>query len=640
MPFDEPSARPASSEGPARRRAATLLARVAHGHRLGIRARFAIAVATGIVLVAAVGWAGAGALGSSRASLTHIYRDNVLTTQEISHLGNRLDDAEEAVLYGLVTVTPGQQQATLNTLTTSILPDIAVSLANVTRLVEDSAAQTRLVHELASDWAEFTRQFTTLRFGGRSLAARSAEALTLRTTLDETTADAHLLAESEARDAAHTYARASASYRADLSRIVVLSAACLLAAGLLALWLMHGLLPRMLAYSRFAHRMAEGDYGGTINADGADEIAQLGKTLSEVADRHRETEEYDRTQGEFDNALQLTSDEHAAQDLLRRHLERTIPGATTVTVLNRNNSADRLEAVTVLDPESPLRDALVDAVPASCLAVRSAAVHSEVEGEDPLVSCELCGGLPGRSKCTPLLVSGEVIGSVLISHTAALDRQAKRRVAESVRQAAPVVANLRNLSIAQARAATDVLTGLPNRRALDDTIKRMVAQASRAQLPLSALMLDLDHFKAANDELGHAKGDEILAAFGALLGSSLRDSDFAARYGGEEFMVLLPATGTAGALVIAEKLRAAVADLHIPNIDRAITTSVGVAALPDHAIEAEGLARAADRALYLAKTNGRNRVEVAAENAGQSSAAPGEEPADAAFDELLRSSNR
>jgi diguanylate cyclase (GGDEF)-like protein len=232
-----------------------------------------------------------------------------------------------------------------------------------------------------------------------------------------------------------------------------------------------------------------------------------------------------------------------------------------------------------------------------------------------------------------------VIGSVLITHAAALDRQARRRVAESVRQAAPVVANLRNLSIAQARAATDVLTGLPNRRALDDTIKRMVAQASRAQLPLSALMLDLDRFKAANDELGHAKGDEILAAFGALLGASLRESDFAARYGGEEFMVLLPATGTAGALVIAEKLRAAVADLHIPNIDRAITTSVGVAVLPDHAIEAEGLTRAADRALYLAKTNGRNRIEVAAENPSHRLAAPGDAPADGAFDELLRPSN-
>jgi diguanylate cyclase (GGDEF)-like protein len=636
MAIDQASGGPASSRGPARRRAARLLARAAHGHRLGIRARFAIAVATGLVLVAAVGLAGAHALGTTRASLRHIYEDNVLTAQRISQLGNRLDNAEEAVLYGLVTVTPGQQQETFDTLTTSDLPGIAVALADVTRLVSDSPAQTRLVHELGTDWAEFTRQFTTLRFGDRSLAARSAEAQILRTALDETTADVHRLDQDESLDAARTYSRASASYRTDASRIVVLALACLLAAALLALWLMHGLLPRVLAYSKFARRMVEGDYNGTINADGADEIAQLGQTLSEVAQRHRETEGYERTQGEFDNALQLTSDEHTAQDLLRRHLERTIPAAT-VTVLNRNHSADRLEAVTLLAPESPLRDALAHAVPDSCLAVRGAAVHSEAWGEQPLASCELCGGLPGRSTCTPLLVSGEVIGSVLIRHPAALDRQARRRVAESVRQAAPVVANLRNLAIAQARAATDVLTGLPNRRTLDDTIKRMVAQASRAQSPLAAVMLDLDHFKAANDELGHAKGDEILAAFGALLSASLRDSDFAARYGGEEFMVLLPSTGTAGALVIAEKLRAAVEALRIPTIDRTITTSVGIAALPDDAIDADGLARAADRALYLAKTNGRNRIEVAAHEARRT-VPPGEGPPDSALDELLRGS--
>ena len=614
------------------------LARAAHGHRLGIRARFAIAVATGMVLVATVGWAGASALGSARASLTHIYADNILTTERISHLGNRLDDAEEAVLYGLVTVTPGQQRATYNELTTSILPDIAVGLSDVTRLVSDSAAQTRLAHRLASDWARFTRQFTTLRFGDRSLAARSAEAATLRTTLDAATGDAHLLAQTETLDAAHTYSRARASYSAALSRIVVLGVLCLLAAALLALWLMHSLLPRLLAYARFARRMVEGDYGGAINADGADEIAQLGRTLSEVAQHHQESDWYDRTQGEFDDALQLTTGEHAAQDLLRRHLERTIPGAT-VTVLGRNNSADRLEAVAGLAAESPLRDALAQATPDSCLAVRSAAVHTQAaEGNEPLVSCELCGGLPGYSKCTPLLVSGEVIGSVLVSKAAAFERQAKRRVSESVRQAAPVVANLRNLSIAQARAATDALTGLPNRRNLDDTIKRMVAQSSRAKGELAALMLDLDHFKAVNDELGHAKGDEILAAFGTLLAASVRESDFAARYGGEEFMVLLPGTGTAGAVVIAEKLRAAVADLRIPYIDRVITTSIGVAVLPDHAIDAEELARAADRALYLAKTNGRNRIEVAVESDSLRRHPAGEMPADGAFDELLRGS--
>jgi diguanylate cyclase (GGDEF)-like protein len=211
----------------------------------------------------------------------------------------------------------------------------------------------------------------------------------------------------------------------------------------------------------------------------------------------------------------------------------------------------------------------------------------------------------------PLLVGGEVIGAVLTSHADPLHEEETRRLRESVRQAAPVVANLRNLAISQMRAATDALTGLPNRRALDFTLKRMVAQASRTRLPVAALMVDIDHFKQINDQLGHSKGDEILAAVGALLEDTLRASDFAARYGGEEFLVLLPATDTAGALALAEKIRDA---LHRPlatGVDRTVTASIGVAVVPDHALDAEGLVRAADRALYRAKTKGRDRIEAA-----------------------------
>ena len=139
----------------------------------------------------------------------------------------------------------------------------------------------------------------------------------------------------------------------------------------------------------------------------------------------------------------------------------------------------------------------------------------------------------------------------------------------------------------------------------------MVAQASRATLDLAALMIDLDHFKHVNDQLGHAKGDEILAAFGTQLQDLLRESDFAARYGGEEFLVLLPSTGAGGAAAIAEKIRLATRALHTPGVDRKLTISIGIAVLPDHAVDADGLERAADRALYLAKTNGRDRIELA-----------------------------
>ena len=96
-------------------------------------------------------------------------------------------------------------------------------------------------------------------------------------------------------------------------------------------------------------------------------------------------------------------------------------------------------------------------------------------------------------------------------------------------QAVTVLANLRNLAIAEVRAATDALTGLPNTRAVQDTIKSLVAQASRDGLDLSAALLDLDHFKRINDAYGHSRGDEVLAAVAMVLRSSVRESDFVGR---------------------------------------------------------------------------------------------------------------
>jgi diguanylate cyclase (GGDEF)-like protein len=208
-------------------------------------------------------------------------------------------------------------------------------------------------------------------------------------------------------------------------------------------------------------------------------------------------------------------------------------------------------------------------------------------------------------------VSGEVIGSVLTSQQQELDERHRRHLREAVGQAAPVLANLRNLAIAQLRASTDALTGLPNQRAVQDTLKRMVAQAARTISPLAALLLDLDHFKQVNDLHGHDRGDEVLAAVGVALRNVVRDSDFVGRYGGEEFLVLLPATDVDGAVQLGEALRHAIAGITLAGFDHPITASVGVALLPQDGGDAVTLFRSADRALYAAKRNGRNRLELA-----------------------------
>jgi diguanylate cyclase (GGDEF)-like protein len=199
---------------------------------------------------------------------------------------------------------------------------------------------------------------------------------------------------------------------------------------------------------------------------------------------------------------------------------------------------------------------------------------------------------------------------VLVAHTDAPDQRSGERIREAVRQGAPVLGNLRNLAIAELRAATDRLTGLPNQRAVQDTLKRMVAQASRTITPLSAVLIDLDHFKQINDLHGHDRGDEVLAAVGVVMRNAVRESDFIGRYGGEEFLLLLPDTDTDGALQVAEAVRVAISAIQIPHIDQRITASAGIATLPRDAGDSVTLFRAADRALYAAKNDGRDRIHA------------------------------
>jgi diguanylate cyclase (GGDEF)-like protein len=324
---------------------------------------------------------------------------------------------------------------------------------------------------------------------------------------------------------------------------------------------------------------------------------------------HR-TLEPGEAQAEFVETLQIADDEDEAHQLLKRHLERIL-APTTAVVLNRNNSADRLEAATPLPRGSPLAETLRGAKPRSCLAARSGRTHREGSGRPALLSCPVCAPCPGASSCVPLMVGGEVIGSVLLIRPAPYNQADEERIRESVGQAAPVLANLRNLAIAEIRAATDGLTGLPNKRAATDALKRMFAQAATAGAPLAFLLLDLDHFKQVNDQRGHPVGDQILANVGAVLRSALRPQDFAGRNGGEEFAVLLPDTEIHAALGIAERIRAAVAEISLPGTDAAVTASIGVAGFPDHATTPDRLERLADAALYLAKRQGRNRVELA-----------------------------
>jgi diguanylate cyclase (GGDEF)-like protein len=164
----------------------------------------------------------------------------------------------------------------------------------------------------------------------------------------------------------------------------------------------------------------------------------------------------------------------------------------------------------------------------------------------------------------------------------------------------------------RAQATIDPLTGCHNRRGFDEILQMEVARAKRYGRPLSLVLLDIDHFKRINDDFGHEVGDHALQRIGRAVRHTFRNTDSACRYGGEEFALIFPETPKDEGARLAERLRLLVESLP-PNaeVPRTLTASFGVACYPDDAESIPDLIRATDRALYLAKSNGRNRCETA-----------------------------
>ncbi|HLI04708.1 MAG TPA: GGDEF domain-containing protein [Terracidiphilus sp.] len=158
-------------------------------------------------------------------------------------------------------------------------------------------------------------------------------------------------------------------------------------------------------------------------------------------------------------------------------------------------------------------------------------------------------------------------------------------------------------------AHTDALTGLPNRRAFEETLERELLRCTLTGRSAAAMLIDIDHFKQINDVWGHAAGDETLRRFGAVLQATVRNSDTAARWGGEEFAVLLSETAGEEAEQIAERLRAAVAASQVSPAATALTASIGLAMSIDGELPHD-LLRRCDIALYCSKRAGRNVVTV------------------------------
>lgn len=186
-------------------------------------------------------------------------------------------------------------------------------------------------------------------------------------------------------------------------------------------------------------------------------------------------------------------------------------------------------------------------------------------------------------------------------------------------QAAIAIHNASLHKTVRETALLDMLTGLPNRRALDERLDSEIRRAARTGLSFTVMMMDLDGFKTINDTYGHDVGDDVLRQIACALRETLRATDFLARYGGDELTLILPDTGWPEAEVVVDKIRDRLSRLPLRLPDRAdlrLGISGGVAVFPRHAVTAAGLLRAADEALYRAKRRTRGGFELAARPTG------------------------
>lgn len=265
--------------------------------------------------------------------------------------------------------------------------------------------------------------------------------------------------------------------------------------------------------------------------------------------------------------------------------------------------------------------------PADCWALRRGHLHVVRDGEDELRCPHVEEPITAGAFCVPLVAHAETVGLLHLQ----LHRRAGGRARDAAlsdrqvlldtfgRHLSLALANIRLRATLRDQSARDPLTGLFNRRYLEETLDRELRRASREEYPLGLILADLDHFKALNDAFGHAAGDETLRRVAEYLGSAVRGGDVACRYGGEEFVIVLPRASIDDARRRADVLREGIKN-GPPDSSRPLypttTMSIGVAAYPDHGASAGELILAADQAMYRAKTLGRDRVVIAGDGQG------------------------
>ncbi|MEB3309023.1 MAG: diguanylate cyclase [Snowella sp.] len=252
-----------------------------------------------------------------------------------------------------------------------------------------------------------------------------------------------------------------------------------------------------------------------------------------------------------------------------------------------------------------------------CWALRRGQLHW-INHDHQHLTCQHIDPQQGlyESLCIPLIAQGDTLGLLYLcsrrpDRLNEMKQQLARTVAEQIGLA---IANLNLRETLQHQSIRDALTGLYNRRYLEECLTKEIHRAERNSYSIGIIMLDIDHFKAFNDTLGHDAGDFVLKEIGLLLANMIRSSDTACRYGGEEMTLILPEADLEDTAKKAEELRTAIAQLRLNyngQILQRLTASLGVACFPSQGTTGIAVLQAADAALYRAKAAGRNQVMLA-----------------------------
>ena len=274
--------------------------------------------------------------------------------------------------------------------------------------------------------------------------------------------------------------------------------------------------------------------------------------------------------------------------------------------------------------------------PSSCWALRTGHPHLVVAG-DTTARCAHAEGVNNTYLCIPILAQGETLGVLHLQATEAAPHLESGDLSLKTTFAGQIglsIANIRLREALRTQSVRDALTGLYNRRYLEEVLEREVRRAARAAQSLGILIVDLDHFKNFNDTYGHDAGDAVLRETGQFLSKGIRAEDFVCRFGGEEFVVILPTADVDASRARAERLRLKMREQNVMYQGKSlgmVTISIGVASFPQHGMSPKELMAAADAALYEAKRAGRDRVAVAAERMQEEAGAAGEEKSEASW---------